>query len=38
MMVTEEWSMEKEAVVKDSRVTGRESTTFVWVSKNSMAP
>jgi hypothetical protein len=37
-MVTEEWSMEEEALVKESRVTGRESTTLVWVSKNSMAP
>jgi hypothetical protein len=37
-MVTEEWSMEEEALVKEGRVTGRESTTFVWVSKNSMAP
>jgi len=24
--------------VKERRVTGRESTTFAWVSKNSIAP
>ena len=37
-MVAEEWSMGEEALVKERRVTGRESMAFAWVSKNSIAP
>lgn len=37
-MVTEEWSMEEETLVKESMVTGRDSTTVVGVSKNNMTP
>jgi len=37
-MVAEECSMGEEALVEDRRVTGRESMTFGWDSKNSMAP
>jgi len=36
-MVTEEWSMAEEALVKERRVTRRESTDIAWVSKNSIA-
>jgi len=36
-MVADEWLMGEQALVKERRVTGRESTTFVWVSKNSIA-
>jgi len=31
--VTEECSMGEQALVKERRVTGRESMTFAWVSK-----
>jgi len=34
--VAEKWSMREEALVKERRVTGRESTTFVCVLKNSI--
>ena len=37
-MVAEGWSMGEEALVKERRVTGRESTALAWVSKNSIAP
>jgi hypothetical protein len=37
-MVAEGWSMGEEALVKERRVTGRESMALVWVSKNSIAP
>ena len=37
-MVAAEWSMGEEALVKERRVTGSESTTFAWVSNNSIAP
>jgi len=37
-MVVEEWSMGGEALVKERRATGRESTIFEWVSNNSVAP
>jgi len=37
-MVAEGWSMGEEALVKDRRVTGRESTALAWVSTNSIAP
>jgi hypothetical protein len=37
-MVAEGWSMGEEALVKERRVTGRESTALVWVSTNSIAP
>jgi len=37
-MVAEEWSMGEEALVKERRVTGRESTALAWVSKNRIAP
>jgi len=30
--------MGEEALMEESRVTGRESMTFAWVSKNSIAP
>jgi hypothetical protein len=36
-IVAEEWSVGKEAPLKDRRVTRRESTAFGWVSKNSIA-
>jgi hypothetical protein len=37
-MVAEEWSMGEEALVKERKVTGRESMAFSWVSGNSIAP
>jgi len=37
-MVADEWSMGEEALVKERRVTGRESTAFAWVSEHSIAP
>jgi len=36
-MVAEEWSMGGDTMVKERRVTGKESTIFAWVSKNSIA-
>jgi len=36
-MGAEEWSMGEEALLKERRVTGRESTTIAWVSKNYIA-
>jgi len=37
-IVAEQWSMGEEALEKERRVTGRQSTTFIWVSKNSISP
>ena len=36
-MVTEQWSMGEGALVKERRVTSRESTTFACVSKHTIA-
>jgi len=37
-MVTEQWTLEEEAMVKEISVTGREFTAFAWVFKNSICP
>jgi len=37
-MVMKQWSMGEEAQVKKTRIIGRESMTFAWVSKNHIAP
>jgi len=37
-MGAEEWSMEGEALVKESKVTGRQSMAVAWVPKNSIPP
>jgi len=37
-MVVEEWEVGAEALVKERRVTWRESTALAWFSKNSIAP
>ena len=37
-MVAIQWSMGEETLVIERRVTVRESTTFAWVSKNSIVP
>ena len=37
-MVAEEWSIRVQALVKKQRVTGRKSTTFVWVPISCIGP
>jgi hypothetical protein len=36
-MVAEDWSIREEALVKEKRVTGKDSTAFLSVSKNTIA-